>query len=1159
MSSSSSATAPSLASAAPAPRTATLSVEGMTCASCVSTVERALRAQAGVSSAVVGLLLRRAVVSYTPGLGSTGASLVSTVEDVGFESALLTDVVAEAPRAGPLVQRGARSAKPVPLSLSRLSRASLSLQGMTCASCVGTVEGALRRLPGVFEVQVTLLLNRASVSYDAELTSVAALCEVIESVGFEAALTEVRGGAAVQEQETDLTAEKTHLRAVEEGASGADSHAGLATAVIVLQSPPGAARGGEGSPLARLIAALEARRGVLSVERSEEEATGLGGSPASKVSQPAAACAVSLRFDPAAVTLRVLLDVASDAGGEGSQVSVASHSGAARGAANAARMRAAAAAERAAALRSLLWSSLFTAPVLALSMVAPMLDPGVHARMGALPGWPGLWLRDVLLALLTAPVQFGIGARFLRGAAKGLWRGRCTLGMDFLIATGTTAAYAASLLAMGLQAQAAAAAGGQGVAQAASAAGAGAGAIPAMPGGGPAPTYFETSALLITFVVLGKYLELAARGRTTHALEALAGLAPPEATLLLEEPGERAWWAARGHAGCERRVPASLLAVGDLVKVLPGGALPADGVVEAGASEVDESMITGEPMPVAKAPGDEVTGATVNRSGLLLVRVSRVGGASLLSQIVSLVEGAQESKAPMQALADRISGIFAPCVLAAATATLVGWLAASAGGAVPAAWLPAGQSPLFFAVLFAITVLVIACPCALGLATPTAVMVGTGVGARLGVLIKSGEALEAAARARAIVLDKTGTLTEGRPALTELSLLLAPREAGAPERAAAALAALLGALAAAERGSEHPLARAIVAGAGALAGGGLEAWALEPEEGFESVPGLGLRASVRPPAPAGGGPRPPPVLLLVGNAAWLARAGIALPPAVALRLAALQAAGRTGVLVSAGGRLRAVLGLSDRLKPGAAQVVGALRGLGLAVWMCTGDAAPTAAAVAEALGIPPHHVRAGALPADKLAHVQALQRGGCGVAMVGDGINDSPALAAADVGLAIGAGAQVALAAAGIVLIREDLADVVTALHLARAVVARIRLNFAWALGYNVLGIPLAAGVLFPLTRASVAPEAAGLAMALSSVSVVLSSLLLRRYTKPLLAELAARGQASAQMRPEEGALLGGGALLAATSSLQGLQVRDRTEGPAVDTIVLEELQEAPA
>ena len=668
-----------------------------------------------------------------------------------------------------------------------------------------------------------------------------------------------------------------------------------------------------------------------------------------------------------------------------------------------------------------------------------------------------------------------------------------------------------------------------------------------MGGREPAVTFFETSALLIMFVVLGKYLETAAKGKTSDALSALLSLQPSTATVVVEDAEEAAWLEAAGGArgadggaakvraaaaadddvavpvggsvavarpgaapsaaAAERVVPLVLLAPGDLVKVYPGGGIPADGVVEGGAADVDESMITGESVPVRKEVGSEVVGATVSTSGLLLVRVTSVGGDSVLSQIVKLVEDAQMSKAPIQAVADYISSIFAPAVFIIAIVTFVVWLAVMSSAVAPDGYLPSNQSPFLFSILFGISVLVIACPCALGLATPTAVMVGTGLGARNGMLIKGGAALETAHNVDAIIFDKTGTLTEGKPSLTEL-VLLPPM--GGDIAPPPPLPTLLRLVATVEAASEHPLGRALKDGA--MAHYATARAALPPgargrhpptpvlyplaAEDVSVVPGLGLKATL---VDDGG----VPVTVAVGNRGFMAAEGAPVLPSAESQMLRLERRGRTAVLVALNGVCVAVAGIADRVKSEAADVVAALSGMGVEVWMVTGDNARTAAAVADVVGIPPSRVMAGVRPGDKAGKVASLQAAGHTVAMVGDGINDSPALAAANVGMAIGAGAQIAVATAAIVLIRSDLRDVVAALDLSRVVYRRIMLNFMWALGYNTLGIPIAAGLFFPLLRRALPPEVAGIAMALSSVSVVLSSLALKRYRRPDVAALA--------------------------------------------------------
>jgi Cu+-exporting ATPase len=687
------------------------------------------------------------------------------------------------------------------------------------------------------------------------------------------------------------------------------------------------------------------------------------------------------------------------------------------------------------------------------------------------------------------------------------------MGMDFLIALGTSCAYFASILQMIVVASA----WNERVSQMDTHVGSRLLMATMEPEDAPMP-FFDTSALLIMFVVFGKYLETAAKGRTSDALSSLLSLQPACATVVLEDPAERRWYVSRQQADTatpklpielveldngntatapmplsalpERTVPLHLLAPGDLVKVGPGAGVPADGIVETGCSEVNESMLTGESIPVRKEPGASVVGATLNSTGLLFVRVEKVGGDSVLSQIIKLVEDAQMSKAPIQAFADRISGIFAPTVLIIAVFTFIGWaIASSAGGAVSDADLPMGQSRLFFSLLFAISVIVIACPCALGLATPTAVMVGTGVGAQNGVLIKGGAALEIAHKVDAVTFDKTGTLTEGKMSLTEFVMLPTYKDMAAPD--------LLAVIASAEANSEHPLAAAIVEGCNKVyaqlngpAAGQLRMLEV-PAESFEIVPGYGLRCNVQV------GAALQALQVVVGNRDFFELNELEISAAAESQAVRLERRGRTAVFVAVGGTSCAVLGISDRVKLEARSVVETLQKMGVQVWMLTGDNKRTALTVAAVAGIPESNVMAEVKPAEKASKVAQLQAAGHTVAMVGDGVNDSPALAAADVGIAIGAGAQIALATADIVLIKSDLRDVVVAIDLSRRVFRRIIMNFVWAMGYNAFGIPLAAGVLFPVIKATVAPEVAGLAMALSSVSVVLSSLLLKRYRRP--------------------------------------------------------------
>jgi len=636
-----------------------------------------------------------------------------------------------------------------------------------------------------------------------------------------------------------------------------------------------------------------------------------------------------------------------------------------------------------------------------------------------------------LMFALAAPVQFWVGARFY----KGMWGAlkQRTGNMDTLIAVGTSAAFFYSM---------------------------GATFVPAL---AMEPVFYETSALLITFVLMGKLLEQRAKGRTSDAIKKLMGLAAKTARVV--------------RGGEEIDIPVEQVVAGDLVVVRPGEKVPVDGVIVEGSSAVDESMLTGESIPVEKNVGDEVIGATINKLGSFRFRATKVGADTALAQIVRLVEEAQGSKAPVQRFADRISAVFVPFVLGAALLTFLFW--AFAGPAIfgaspdPSAvfWLfePITMAAsvngwLIAALLAGIAVVVIACPCALGLATPTAIMVGTGKGAENGILIKSGDALETAHHLSAIVFDKTGTLTHGKPVVTDIELADG-HDVGRVFTLAAAL----------ERNSEHPLAEAIVARAKE---DGIE---LPDVEGFSAVPGHGVEGTVM-------GMR-----VAFGNRRLMTHEGIDISAHEA-RISALEHEGKTVMLVGVNNeKLAGMIAVADTLKPNSTEAVARLAKMGVEVYMITGDNRRTAEAIAKQAGISPDHVLAEVLPENKAAEVAALQQRGLAVAMVGDGINDTPALAQADVGIAMGAGTDVAMETGGIVLIRNDLRDVVTAIELSRATMRKIRQNFGWALGYNTLLIPVAAvGLLSPF------PWVAGAAMAFSSVSVVTSSLLLRRF-KPSL------------------------------------------------------------
>ena len=604
---------------------------------------------------------------------------------------------------------------------------------------------------------------------------------------------------------------------------------------------------------------------------------------------------------------------------------------------------------------------------------------------------PGTTTSRVTEALLTTPVQLYAGWPFLVGAYERARRR--TANMDTLVTIGTWTAYLYSLVALAT---------GQHL-------------------------YFETAALLLAFLTLGRWFETRVKRSASRAIRALLELGAKEATVVVD--------------GLERTIPVDQVQVGDLVRIRPGGKAPVDGVVLTGTSAVDESMLTGESLPVDKRAGDTVAGATINTFGLLTVRATAVGSETALAQIVRLVEEAQGSKAPVQAVVDRVSAVFVPVVLALATVTFLGWLLAGD----PTKGL-----------LSAIAVLIIACPCALGLATPTAIMVGTGRGAAMGILIKGGEVLERSKRIDTVVFDKTGTLTKGETTLTEIVVAATTSRQEVLRRAGSV-----------EAGSEHPLAQAVFHGAL------LQNIEVADPTDFRSVAGHGVQGTVDG------------VLVHVGRRKLMNETGLVLPVELERAAVAMEEAGRTAIFTGWQGHVQGVLGVSDVLKPDAAAAVAELQSMGISVVMITGDNARTAHAIAAQVGI--DRVLAEVLPEDKVAEVRRLQAEGHQVAMVGDGVNDSPALVQADLGVAIGTGTDVAIEASDITLLSSRLDGVATSIRLSRRTFRTILQNLGWAFGYNLAALPLAAlGLLNPVIAAA--------AMGISSVSVVSNSVRLFRF-----------------------------------------------------------------
>ncbi|TNC44166.1 copper-translocating P-type ATPase [Rubellimicrobium rubrum] len=834
-----------------------------------------------------------------------------------------------------------------------LARISLTVDGMTCASCVSHVEKAVSKVPGVSSVSVNLATERADVAFAGQ-PNLAALFHAIEDAGY-----------SVPEDSVEIGVE------------------GMSCASCV----------------AHVEKALSKVPGVLetSVNLATERA--------------------QIRFARGAVSAADLEGAIRDAGYEPHRIEA--------GPVAEDRERDTRERELGTLRRSLLWAAALTAPVFVLEMGSHLI-PWVHDRVMGTIGMRKSWL---LQFALTSLVLFGPGLRFFRRGLPALRR--LAPDMNSLVAMGTLAAWGYSVAATFAP-----------------------GLLPA----GTVNVYYEAAAVIVTLILLGRFLEAKARGRTSEAIKRLVGLQARTARVRRD--------------GTARDVPLTEVRAGDIVEVRPGERLPVDGEVVEGSSYVDESMITGEPVPVAKGAGSAVVGGTINRTGAFAFRATRVGGDTVLAQIIRMVEQAQGSKLPIQALVDKVTAWFVPAVMAVAAITFL-------------IWLIFGPDPaLSFALVNAVAVLIIACPCAMGLATPTSIMVGTGRAAEMGVLFRRGEALQTLRDVEVVALDKTGTLTEGRPELTDL--------APAPGFAASEVLALVAAV---EARSEHPIAEAILR---AARGQGLR---LGNVESFEAVPGYGVVGRVD-------GRR-----VEVGADRYMTRLGHEVG-AFAAEVARLGAEARTPLFVAIDGRLAGMLAVADPVKATTPEAIRALHDMGLRVAMITGDNRATAEAVARSLGI--DEVIPEVLPDGKVRALAGLRDGGRRVAFVGDGINDAPALAEADVGLAIGTGTDVAIESADVVLMGGDLRGVVNAIGLSRATIRNIRQNLFWAFAYNAALIPVAAGILYPANGVLLSPVLAAGAMALSSVFVLTNALRLRAF-RPRLGHGApdSDGHAGAAVHPQ--------------------------------------------
>ncbi|MBU9273511.1 heavy metal translocating P-type ATPase [Burkholderia gladioli] len=1033
-----------------------LRVTGMTCGGCARRVEKALAAVPGVAQAKVDLAATRAEVEFAADAEVDAQALVAAVAAAGYQAERIEgDAVDLAAPAAPAPQPAAPpvavSFVPMPKPKSRAKPAAsdahhaepaaieqapaptaaaapieLDIAGMTCASCSNRVEKALAQVPGVSRASVNLATERASVSADASV-SAAQLIAAVEKAGYRA--TPLSAGASDIERAPAPAAPARQPIELEIGGMTCASCSGRVEKALA--QVPGVSRASVNLATERASISVEdsvsAAQLVAAVEKAGYRATPLVADepvPAQSPAAPAieleiggmtcASCSgrvekalaqvpgvsrasVNLATERASVSAEAAVSVAQlvaavEKAGYRATLAAGPIGTAAPAATSPTAPRPSAESRKAAeARRDLLL--LIGSAVLTLPLVAPML---------AAPFGLSFMLPAPLEFVLAAIVQFGFGARFYRAAWHAL---RARAGnMDLLVALGTSAAFGLSVWQM-LRA-------------------------PEQAG----HLYFEAAAVIVTLVRFGKWLEARAKRQTTDAIRALNALRPDRARIV--------------EQGVEREVPLAQVRVGSIVAVRPGERFPVDGRIAAGASHVDESLITGESLPVAKAPGDRVTAGSINAEGALSVETTAIGAETTLARIIRLVESAQAEKAPIQRLVDRVSAVFVPAVLALAVLTFAGWMLAGA--------------PAETAILNAVAVLVIACPCALGLATPAAIMAGTGVAARHGVLIQDALALELAQRTAVVAFDKTGTLTEGKPSVTAFEPIGTTRET------AMAIAAAI------QRHSEHPLARAIVAAHHGEAHG--EARAPQASDA-KAVAGRGVEARIDGTRHA------------IGSARWLDELAIEVPAAARQRAAELEAAGNTVswlMRLDAPAAVLALIAFGDTVKPSAREAISRLHALGIRTALVTGDNQGSATAVARELGI--DEVHAQVLPDDKARVIAQLKASTQGVvAMVGDGINDAPALAAADIGIAMATGTDVAMHTAGITLMRGDPALVAAAIDISRRTYRKIRQNLFWAFVYNVVGVPLAAfGLLNPMI--------AGAAMAFSSVSVVTNALLLKMW-----------------------------------------------------------------
>ncbi|EPS33644.1 hypothetical protein PDE_08606 [Penicillium oxalicum 114-2] len=1094
--------------------TTTIKVDGMTCGACTSAVEGAFKGVDGVGEVAVSLIMGRAVVQHDPSILAP-AKVAELIEDCGFDAEVLSTEEPQRP------MRPSSLESPGP----RLTTTTLAVEGMTCGACTSAVESGLQDAPGVVSVSVSLLSERAVVEHDEGIINPEQIAELIEDRGFGARVVETKSVPATSQTST------------EQASPAGDSPGHLVTTIAIGGMTCGACTSSVQNAVANADGVIQfnisllAERAVIvhdlskvsahalttmvedagfdaSVVSSEVqeplskkkqqlnlsiyglrdaasaaalEETLLGRPGVQSASVKLATSRLQISFDTSVIGIRSVFEIIESAG-YNALISDTDDK-------NAQLESLSKTKEIQEWRRAFLTSVSFAVPVFLLNMIFPMYLRAID--FGKFQVIQGLYLGDLICLGLTIPVQFGIGRRFYVTSYKSLRHKSPT--MDVLVMLGTSAAFFYSCFTMLM-------------------------AFLSEPHNRPS-TVFDTSTMLITFITLGRWLENRAKGQTSAALSRLMSLAP-SMTTIYEDPiaAEKLadeWNSAESPMQPESKladdaaavnqkiIPTELIQVGDIVILRPGDKVPADGVVIRGESYVDESMITGEALPIHKKKRSHIVAGTVNGTGAIDFKVIRAGKDTQLSQIVKLVQDAQTSRAPIQRMADLVAGYFVPAIIALGLTTFFGWMFLSHVLSNPPKifQMEGSGGRVMVCLKLCISVVVFACPCALGLSTPTAVMVGTGVGAEHGILVKGGAVLEAATKVNHVVFDKTGTLTTGRMSVAQVKM--EPHWTANDWRRR--LWWLVVGLA--EMGSEHPIGRAILAEAHSEVGQPGQDGLPGSVGDFDTCVGQGISAVVEPASSV----ERVRYHVLLGNATFLRSRDVSVPAAAdpdsvdaGVESAAstskptAEPSGITHIHVAIDNRYAGRISLRDSVKDSSVAAIAALHRMGIATSMVTGDTLSTALSIAAAVGIPSSAVHASASPSDKRSIISTLQLNGDRVAMVGDGINDSPALATASVGIALASGTDVAMEAADIVLMRpDDLLSVPASLSLSRTVFNRIKLNLIWACLYNVIGLPFAMGLFLPFTGFMLPPMAAGAAMAMSSVSVVVSSLLLKLWRRP--------------------------------------------------------------